>query len=95
LIAIDQDALGKGGDRVFQVGDLSVWERKLTGGRTAVAIVNAGRGGRDEPFDLAMLGFPKGARVRDVWAGKDLGRLHGELNRHFPGHSVMLMIFSE
>jgi len=95
VIAIDQDALGKGGDRVFQVGDLSVWERKLTGGRTAVAIVNAGRGGRDEPFDLAMLGFPKGARVRDVWAGKDLGRLHGELNRHFPGHSVMLMIFSE
>ena len=95
VIAIDQDALGKGGDRVRQIGDISVWERPLTGGRTAVAIANASRGGRDVPIDLATIGFAKGAKVRDVWAGKDLGRLHGVINRHYPGHSVMLLILSE
>jgi hypothetical protein len=47
------------------------------------------------PIDLATIGFAKGARVRDVWAAKDLGRLHGVMNRHFPGHSVMLLILSE
>jgi len=95
VIAIDQDALGKGGDRVRQIGDISVWERPLSGGRTAVAITNASRGGRDVPIDFADIGFPKGAKAHDVWTGKDLGRLHGVMNRHFPGHSVMLLILSE
>jgi alpha-galactosidase len=95
VIAIDQDALGKGGDRVRQIGDFSVWERPLTGGRTAVAIVSASLGQRDVPIDLAAIGFPKGAKVRDVWAGKDLGRLHGVLSRHFPGHTVLLLVLSE
>jgi alpha-galactosidase len=95
VIAIDQDALGKGGDRVLQVGDLSVWEKKLSGGKTAVAVVNASWGGRDVPLDLGAIGFAKGARVRDVWAAKDLGRLHGVVNGHLGGHSVKLMIFSE
>ena len=95
VIAIDQDALGKGGDRLRQIGDLSIWERPLSGGRTAVAIVNASLGGRDVPIDLATIGFPQGAKARDVWAGKDLGRLHGVVNRHFPGHSVELLILSE
>jgi len=95
VIAIDQDALGKGGDRLRQIGDLSIWERPLSGGRTAVAIVNASWGGRDVPIDLATIGFPKGAKARDVWADKDLGRLHGMVNRHLPGHSVMLLILSE
>ncbi len=31
VIAIDQDALGRGGDRVRQIGDISVWERPLSG----------------------------------------------------------------
>jgi alpha-galactosidase len=95
VIAIDQDALGKGGDRLRQIGDLSIWERPLSGGRTAVAIVNASWGGRDVPIDLATIGFPKGAKARDVWSAKDLGRLHGVVNRHLPGHSVILLILSE
>jgi alpha-galactosidase len=95
VIAIDQDALGKGGDRLLQMGDLSVWERPLTNGRTAVAIVDGLWGGRDVPIDFAAIGFAKGARARDVWTGKDLGRLQGVMNRHLAGHSVMLLILSE
>lgn len=94
-VAIDQDALGKGGDRVLQIGDVSVWERPLSGGRTAVAIVNASTSSRDVPIDLAAIGFAKGAKARDVWVGKDLSRIHGVLNRTYPGHGVMLLVMSE
>lgn len=94
VIAIDQDALGKGGDRVLQLGDFSVWTRPLRGGRTAVAMVN-GSSERDIPIDLATIGFAKGAKARDVWAGKDLGRIHGVVNWRFPEHSVVLLVFSE
>lgn len=40
VIAIDQDALGKQGDRVYAEGPLEIWTKKLTVGRTAVAIFN-------------------------------------------------------
>ncbi len=95
VIAIDQDALGKGGDRILQLGDFSVWRRPLSGGRTAIALVNASVSGRDIPVDLAAIGFPKGAKVRDVWAGKDLGRVQGVMNETFPGHGVRLLVMSE
>ena len=94
VIAIDQDRLGKGGDRVLQLGDFSVWERPLSGGRTAVAMVNASLSGRDIPVEFAAIGFAKGAKVRDVWAGKDLGHVR-MLNETFPGHGVKLFVFSE
>ena len=95
VIGIDQDALGKGGDRLRQIGDVSVWERPLSGGRSAVAIVNASWGSRDVPIDLATIGFPNGAKARDIWSTKGLGHLHGVLNQHLSGHSVRLLILSE
>lgn len=95
VIGIDQDALGKGGDRLRQIGDVSVWERPLSGGRTAVAIVNASWGSRDVPIDLATIGFPNGAKARDIWSTKGLGHLHGVLNQHLSGHSVRLLVLSE
>ena len=95
VIGIDQDALGKGGDRLRQIGEVSVWERPLSGGRTAVAIVNASWGSRDVPIDLATIGFPNGAKARDIWSTKGLGHLHGVLNQHLSGHSVRLLILSE
>ena len=40
VIAIDQDALGKQGDRVYAEGPVEIWAKPLTGGRKAVAIFN-------------------------------------------------------
>jgi alpha-galactosidase len=94
-IAIDQDAMGKGGDRVEQIGDVSVWERPLTGGRTAVAIVNAAADRRDVPIDLAAVGFAQGGDARDVWAGKDMGHVQGVLNETIPKHGVLLLVMSK
>jgi alpha-galactosidase len=38
-IAIDQDPLGRQGDRLYQSGDLDVWTKPLSGGRVAGAFL--------------------------------------------------------
>ncbi len=93
VIAIDQDPLGKQGDRVWQGGDFSVWTRPLSGGRTAIAVVNAANT-REVSFELRDIGFPQGATLHDVWTGKDLGRRTGLLSDTLPVHGVKLYIAS-
>ncbi len=95
VIAIDQDSLGKQGDRIWQSGDFSIWTKPLSGGRTAVAVVNGAWDLRDFPVDIAQVGFPQGATVRDVWEAKDLGRQKGVVNERLPKHGVKLYVFSK
>ena len=42
VIAVDQDALGKQGRRIWQSGETEVWVRDLSGGAEAVAVFNRG-----------------------------------------------------
>jgi alpha-galactosidase len=95
VIAIDQDPLGKGGDRLVQIGEFSAWVRPLSGKRLAVALVSASTSGRDIPVNLAQIGIPNDAKIHDVWGNKELRPVQGVLNERFPGHGVMLLIVSE
>src|SRR5260370_2152597 len=72
-IVIDQDALGKQGDRLYQSGDLDVWTKPLSGGRVAVGLFNRAWSNREISVDLAEIGFQAGAGLRGVWKHKDLG----------------------
>ena len=69
-IAIDQDALGKQGDRLYESGDLDVWTKPLSGGRVAVGLFNRSWSVRDVSVDLAAIGFKRVANVHDVWKRK-------------------------
>ncbi len=91
-IAIDQDALGKQGDRLYQSGDLDVWTKPLSGGRVAVGMFNRSWSNREVSVDLAEIGFKNGANVRDVWKQKDLGRKSGVVRDWLPKHGVTLLI---
>jgi alpha-galactosidase len=91
-IAIDQDALGKQGDRLYQAGDLDVWTRPLSGGRVAVGLFNRGASPRDISIELAEVGFPGGASLRDVWKQKDSGPHAGTFTDTVPSHGVTLLI---
>jgi alpha-galactosidase len=91
-IGIDQDALGKQGDRLYQNGDLDVWSRPLSGGRVAVGLFNRGASPGDISIDLQKVGFPQGANLRDVWKQKDLGRRSGTFTDTVPSHGVTLLI---
>jgi alpha-galactosidase len=94
-IAIDQDPLGRQGDRVWQSGDFSVWTKPLSEGRTAVGVFNGAGDRRDVSIDLGEIGFPKGARLHEVWSGKDLGHRAGIFTQTIPKHGVTLFIFSK
>ncbi len=91
-IAIDQDVLGRQGDRLFQSGDLDVWTKPLSGGRVAVGMFNRSWSNREVTVDLAQIGFKSGADVRDVWKGKDLGRRMGVFRDWLPKHGATLLI---
>jgi alpha-galactosidase len=93
-IAIDQDALGKQGDRLYQSGEVDVWSRPLSGGRVAVGLFNRGDSSREISIELAKVGFTRGASLRDVWKQKDLGRRSGAFVDTVPKHGVTLLIAS-
>jgi len=94
-IAIDQDALGKQGDRLYESGDLDVWTKPLSGGRVAVGLFNRSWSTRDVSVDLSEIGFKSGGSVRDVWKQKDLGRRSGVFTSRIPKHGVTLLVVSK
>ncbi|MDW5267295.1 MULTISPECIES: glycoside hydrolase family 27 protein [Acidobacteriaceae] len=94
-IAIDQDSLGKQGDRLYESGDFDVWTKPLSGGRVAVGLFNRSWSVRDVSVNLAEIGFRSGGNVRDVWEKKDLGHQSGNVARRLPKHGAALLIVSK
>jgi alpha-galactosidase len=94
-IAIDQDALGKQGDRLYESGDLDVWIKPLSGGRVAVGLFNRSWSTRDVSVDLAEIGFKNGGNVRDVWKQKDLGHKSGIFTDTLLKHDAALLIIGK
>jgi alpha-galactosidase len=91
-IAIDQDSLGKQGDRLYESGDLDVWTKPLSGGRVAVGLFNRSWSVREVSVDLAQIGFKNGGSVRNVWEKKDLGHRSGVVTETLPKHGAALLI---
>jgi alpha-galactosidase len=94
VIAIDQDRLGKQGDRVSAVGPVEIWAKPLVGGDKAVALFNRDDTSLPITLKLSEVGFTSGAKARDIWAAKDLGRLNGTYTVTVPRHGVVLLRLS-
>jgi alpha-galactosidase len=94
-IAIDQDSLGRQGDRVSAVGPIEVWMRPLAGGDRAVGIFNRGPATTyPVGFRFREVGLAGPVRVRDVWSQKDLGIQRGSFSVIVPTHGVVLLRLS-
>jgi alpha-galactosidase len=91
VIAIDQDAGGKQGDRVWAEGPYEIWMKPLAGGAKAVALFNRGERAAEMTLDLNLVGL-KTASARDVWAEKDLGKISGTYKTSVPGMGVVLLV---
>jgi alpha-galactosidase len=91
VIAVDQDALGKQGDRVWAEGPYEIWMKPLSGGAKAVALFNRGEREAEVTLHLDTVGV-KSAQGRDVWAGKDLGKLTGSYETTVPAMGAVLLI---
>jgi alpha-galactosidase len=94
VIAIDQDPLGKQGDRVSAVGPVEIWAKPLKGGAKAIALFNRDDTALPITLKLSDVGFTAGAKARDVWQAKDLGKLQATYTANVPRHGVALLILT-
>jgi alpha-galactosidase len=90
VIAIDQDAMGKQGDRVHTEGPLETWARPLAGGAKAVGLFNLGDRPANMEVTFTAVGLKGRAKTHDVWADKDLGKLTS-YHAVVPAHGVVLL----
>ena len=91
VIAVDQDSLGKQGDRVSTEGPIEVWSRALAGGGLAVGIFNRHQKAVTAHVDFSKLGFTGNVQARDLWQHKDLGALPAIYNVEVPAHGVLML----
>jgi alpha-galactosidase len=91
IIAVDQDSLGKQGERVWALKADEIWMKPLNRGAVAVGLFN--RGGEPGPITLrfADLGLHRSMKVRDLWTGKDLGKLQARYTVTVPSHGVVML----
>ena len=91
VIAIDQDPLGKQGDRVSAEGPFEVWSKPLKDGSIAVGLFNRGHDAEQMSLPLAKLGLSAGSKIHNVWNPSDSG--HGPWM--IPEHGVVLLIIKK
>jgi len=92
VIAVDQDRLGVQGRRVVKDGDREIWVKPLAGGGKALLLFNRG----SQPTRIRATNEQLGvagnfnARVRDLWAHKDLTRWSGAIEAVVEPHGVAM-----
>lgn len=91
VIAVDQDPLGKEGDRAYETGPQQVWAKPLSGGDLAVALFNGIGSPTKMTLRLADVGWHGAAHARDLWAHKDLGAIAADYTVMVPGHGVVML----
>jgi alpha-galactosidase len=95
VIAVDQDAAGKQGDRVSAEGPIEIWSRTLADGSKAVGIFNRHPSALTIKVDFHTLGFTHAVKARDLWLSKDLGTLNTPYMVTVPGHGVLFLRVSQ
>ncbi len=93
VIAVNQDKLGREGQRVAKNGDLEVWAKTLNDGSRAVMLFNRGPSESDINVSWEQIGYPNHlpAKVRDLWSHKDQGSFTGSYSAKVPSHSVVMV----
>jgi len=93
VIAVDQDALGREGERVWKDGDREVWAKQLKDGSRAVVLLNRGKAEQQITVDWKDLGYPNhlSAAVRDLWQHQELGKFTGKFSAPVASHAVMMI----
>ncbi len=93
VIAVDQDPLGRQGRRVKNAGGLEVWEKPLQDGGRAVTLLNRTGAQANISVSWPEIGYPSHveAKVRDLWAKKDLGEMHDSFSAPVASHGLVMV----
>jgi alpha-galactosidase len=93
VIAVDQDPLGRQGRKVRDDGGQEVWSKELADGGRAVALLNRDSTAATMAVSWPEIGYPEtlAARVRDLWAHRDLGTPRGRFEAVVPARGVVMV----
>jgi len=93
VIAVNQDALGREGSRVWKDGDREVWSKQMKDGSRAVVLLNRGASEAEIGVPWEAIGYPGNitASVRDLWAHKELGKFTGKFSAKVGSHDVAVV----
>ena len=94
IIAVDQDAKGIQGHRIWDEGPSEIWAKQLADGSQAVGLFNRGESELKITLDLRMLGFTGPAPMRNLWEHQDLGSVSGSYAALVPKHGVVMLKIS-
>ncbi len=91
VIAVDQDRLGKQGDRAYADGMTEVWTRPLSNGAMAAGFFNRDTEPHSVTLKLQEIGFGRNAKLRDLWKHEDVTATHGNYTVMVPPHGVVML----
>lgn len=91
VIAVDQDKLGRQGDRVLAIGPEEIWAKPLSGGAKAVGLFNRAETPRTISLKLSEVGFGPNAKLRDLWEHKDVQATKGVYTVVVPRHGAVML----
>jgi alpha-galactosidase len=93
VIGVNQDKLGREGHRIRKNGDLEVWAKPLSDGSRAVILFNRGTSESEVSVSWEELAYTGhlSAKVRDLWAHKELGSFTGSFRASVGPHSVVMV----
>ncbi|MFY9910542.1 MAG: glycoside hydrolase family 30 beta sandwich domain-containing protein, partial [Candidatus Sulfotelmatobacter sp.] len=93
VLAVDQDPLGRQGERVAKNGDTEVWAKQMKDGSRAVILLNRSKSEQEISVKWEELGYPAtlSASVRDLWQLKDLGSFSGKFSSSVVSHGVVML----
>jgi alpha-galactosidase len=93
VIAVDQDRLGRQGERARRDGDLEVWAKQLEDGGRAVILLNRGNAEQQVSVNWEDIGYPSHltAPIRDLWQHKELGKFTGKFSAPVAAHGVVMI----
>ncbi len=89
VLDVDQDPLGRPGNRVTREDNLEVWAKDLEGGTKAVGLFNRGEKQAVVTAKWNDLGLRGKQAVRDLWRQKDLGVFDEQFQSPVPRHGVV------
>jgi alpha-galactosidase len=93
VIAIDQDRLGKQGQRAWQLGEQEIWTRPLSGRAIAFALFNRANTEAKMTVQLKLHGT---RTARDLWTHQDVTwPSDGEYSVTVPSHGVVMLKVSK
>ncbi len=95
ILAVDQDAKGVQGRRVWQEGPLEIWVKPLADGSQAVGLFNRSESPTKMTLDFKSIGAPASAKLRDLLDHKDLGTIQNSYSADVPTHGVVLVKVSQ